>query len=431
MSSFSPADAPAEGPGGARKAAEAVARASYGKLVAFLAARSRDVVAAEDALSEAFAAALADWPVHGIPRTPEAWLLTVARRRLIDAARRRRSGEEAVPTLLLLADELEDGPGSETAIPDERLRLMFACAHPAIDAGVRAPLMLQTVLGFDAATIASAFLVAPSAMGQRLVRAKSRIRQAGIPFSVPDHEELPERLRAVLDAIYTIYTEGWSDPAGVQSRSRGLAEEAIWLGRLVASLLPQEPEALGLLALMLHAEARRDARRDAQGGFVPLDAQDPARWDAALIGEAEALLLAASRLDAPGRFQLEAAVQSAHAARRLTGATDWAAIVSLYDALLTLTGSTVVAINRAVALASCLGGAQGAATGVQALDALVPDAQLVAYQPYWAARAALLARAGDRAAAAEAYRRAIGLETDLAVRHFLQGELERIDASAG
>jgi RNA polymerase sigma-70 factor, ECF subfamily len=392
-----------------------VARRSYGKLVAFLAARTRDVAGAEDALSEAFAAALAEWPAGGIPRTPEAWLLTVARRRLVDAARRRRTSEEGAEVLQLLSGELEVND-----IPDERLRLMFACAHPALDAGVRAPLILQTVLGFDAATIASAFLIAPAAMGQRLVRAKSRIRQAGIPFHVPERAELAERLDAVLEAIYAIYAEGWSDPAGTQARSRGLAGEAIWLGRLVASLMPQEPEALGLLALMLHAEARRDARRDAQGEFVPLDEQDAARWDARLIDEAEALLFAASRMGRVGRFQLEAAVQSAHAARRSGRPTSWDAIVQLYDALLAITGSVVVAINRAVAL----GEAHGNDQGLEAVEKLKNDPRLVEYQPYWAARAALLARAGNAAAAAEAYRRAIGLEADPAVRRFLQRRLE-------
>ena len=406
-----------------------MARASYGKLVAFLAARTRDVAGAEDALSEAFAAALADWPRSGIPRAPEAWLLTVARRKLVDATRRRRSGEDAAPTLALLADEFDDADG-EAGIPDERLRLMFACAHPAIDAGVRAPLILQTVLGFDAAAIASAFLVAPSTMSQRLVRAKNRIRQAGIPFRVPERDELAARLPAVLEAIYAIYAEGWSDPAGTQARTRGLAEEGLWLGRLVASLLPQEPEALGLLALMLYAEARRGARRDVHGEFVPLDAQDPARWNAALIDEAEALLRSASRMGAAGRFQLEAAVQSAHAARRFDGRTDWAAIVALYDALLAITGSVVVAINRAVALAAHLDGPQGAAAGLAALDALRDDPQLAEYQPYWAARAALLARTVSVEAAAEAYRRAIGLESDPAVRRFLQGELSRLPIDA-
>lgn len=396
--------------------AEAVARASYGKLVAFLAARTRDVAAAEDALAEAFASALAEWPARGIPRTPEAWLLTVARRKLIDAARRRQTGDEAAPTLALLADELVDAAGGDAQIPDERLRLMFACAHPAIDEGVRAPLILQTVLGFDAASIASAFLVAPTAMSQRLVRAKNRIRQAGIPFRVPEREELAERLDAVLEAIYAVFAEGWSDPMGTQPRTRDLAEEGIWLGRLVATLLPEEPEALGLLALMLHADARRDARRGANGEFIPLAAQDPARWNVALIGEAEELLLRASRMGRHGRFQLEAAVQSAHAARRQGAGTDWAAIVQLYDALLAMTGSVVVAINRAVALAE----AHGAERGLTALDALQDDARLAQYQPYWAARAALLARSGNSPAAAEAYQRAIGLESDPAVRAFLQ-----------
>lgn len=404
-----------------RKAAEAAARRSYGKLVAFLAARTRDVAGAEDALAEAFAAALAEWPVNGVPRTPEAWLLTVARRRMIDAARRRKTAHEGADTVALLAGELADDE-DEHEIPDERLRLMFACAHPGIDAGVRAPLILQTVLGFDAATIASAFLVAPATMGQRLVRAKNRIRATGVPFRIPEREELADRLDAVLQAIYAIFTEGWSDPMGTQARSRGLTEEAIWLGRLVVSLLPDEAEALGLLSLMLHASARLEARRGAKGEFVPLERQDPARWNVALIDEAEALLVRASRLGAFNRFQLEAAVQSAHAARRLTGRTDWAAIVGLYDALLGLTGSVVVAVNRAVAI----GRTSGAGEGLRALDALQDDARLADFQPYWAARAALLAETGRAEEAAAAYRRAIGLESDPAVRDFLQGRLAEL-----
>jgi len=406
--------------GDVAQAAEAVARASYGKLIAFLAARTGDVAGAEDALSEAFASALVDWPAQGIPRTPEAWLLTVARRKMIDAARRRRTGDEAAALLELMAAALEPEPGGEAPIPDDRLRLMFACAHPAIDADVRAPLVLQTILGFDAATIASAFLVSPATMSQRLVRAKRRIKQAGVPFSVPAAADLRERLDAVLEAIYAAFAEGWADPAGTEARRRNLAEEGIWLGRLVASLLPAEPEALGLLALMLHAEARRDARRDAHGEFVPLDEQDPARWNAALIDEAEALLRRASDAGPSGRYQLEAAVQSAHAARRLTGKTDWAAIERLYDALFAVTGSPVVAINRAIAVAETRGPAEGLAL----LDALELDAALAArlaeYQPYWAARAALLARTGSAAAARDAYQRAIGLESDPAVRRFLQ-----------
>src|SRR6266851_1009595 len=401
---------------GARDTAEAVARRSYGKLVAYLAVRTGDVAGAEDALSDAFAAALADWPVRGVPENPEAWLIAVARRKRIDAARRRASGAAAAGHLRLIAEELEVAAATEVQIPDERLALMFACAHPAIDAAVRAPLVLQAVLGFDAATIGSAFLLAPATMGQRLVRAKQKIKQAGIPFRVPERAELGERLDAVLEAIYAVFAEGWSDPAGTDARRRNLAEEGIWLGRLVASLLPEQPEALGLLALMLHAEARRGARRDAYGEYVPLADQDPSLWNAQLIAEAEALLLRASSMGAIGRYQLEAAVQSAHAARRLTGRADWAAIESIYDTLLAITSSPVVAINRAIALAET----RGPAAGLSALATLADDARLAEYQPYWAARAGLLARAGDIDAAEAAYEQAIGLESDPAVRRFLQ-----------
>ena len=407
---------------GTRRAIELAARQSYGKRLAFLASRTRDLAGAEDALSDAFASALAVWPAQGVPRSPEAWLMAAARRRTIDAARRRRTQVGAIDPLSLFAEETRDAGDAAIDIPDDRLRLMFACAHPAIEPAVRAPLILQTVLGFDAGTIASAFLVAPAAMGQRLVRAKRKIRDAGIPFRVPEQDELEERLEAVLDAIYATFAQGWSDPAGTLARGRELAGEAIWLGRLVRSLLPGEPEALGLLALMLHAEARRAARRDADGGYVPLAEQDPGRWDAAAIDEAEALLHEASAMRRIGRFQLEAAVQSAHAARRATGRTDWAAIVDLYDALLADTRSPVVAINRAVALAEL----RGAAAGLLALDALADDRRLAEYQPYWAARAGLLARDGDRAAADQAYERAIGLEADPAVRRFLQQRREEI-----
>ncbi len=400
----------------ARTAAEGVARNSYGKLVAFLAAQTGNVSAAEDALSEAFAAALTEWPVKGIPETPEAWLMTVARRRIIDAARHRRTVNEASDHMRLIAEEIEASVSSDSDIPDRRLALMFACAHPAIDSGLHAPLILQTVLGFDAATVASAFLVAPSAMSQRLVRAKSKMKDAGIPFRVPEAGELHARLDAVLAAIYAAFAEGWSDPIGTEIRRRNLAEEGIWLGRLVVSLLPREPEALGLLALMLHAEARRGARRDAQGNYVPLAEQDPARWDAALIAEAETLLLQASRHGKIGRYQLEAAVQSAHVVRARTGVADWAAIEKLYDALFALTGSPVVALNRAVAVAET----RGAAAGLDALELLSDETRLVDYQPYWAARAGLLARAGRGDEAAAAYDRAIGLEPDPAVRAFLQ-----------
>jgi len=377
--------------------ADAVARRSYGKLVAFLVARTHDVAAAEDALSEAFAAALANWPLTGCPQNPEAWLLTAARRRMIDSMRRRRRDETASEQLKIMAE------GLDSEIPDKRLALMFVCAHPAIDAGIRAPLILQVVLGLDAKSIASAFLASPSAMSKRLVRAKDKIRQAGIPFAIPERKELPARLETVLDAIYAAFTEGWTDPGGTDAARRDLTEEVIFLARLVTQLLPQEPEALGLLALMLHAEARRSARRNAEGEYVPLAEQDPASWDSKLIAEAEALLLRASAHASLGRYQLEAALQSAHVHRSRTG------VIELYDALFALTGSPVVAINRALALGS-----------LEAMPNASADPRLAEYQPYWAARAELLARSGAYAEARQAYEIAIGLERDPAVRRFLQ-----------
>lgn len=399
----------------ASSTADAVARRSYGKLVAFLAARTRDVAAAEDALSDAFAAALTDWPRNGCPANPEAWLLTVARRKFIDVTRGRRRGELAAEELRVMAEGL-DAAAADVEIPDQRLAMMFACAHPAIDEGIRAPLILQAVLGLDAAMIASAFLISPATMGQRLVRAKHKIRQAGIPFRIPEREELRERLETVLDAIYAAFSEGWSDAAGTDMARRDLAEEAIFLCRVATELLPSEPEAKGLLALMLYAEARRRARRSVQGEYVPLTDQDPALWDSQMIDEAEALLFCASTLGCVGRYQLEGALQSAHVCRRRTGRANWAEVVQLYDALLALSGSPVVAINRAVAIAEI----HGARAALDAMQEVAGDARLAEYQPYWAARAELLARTGAVAEASYAYEIAIGLERDASVRRFLQ-----------
>ena len=410
-----------EGDAQARSTADAVARRSYGKLVAFLAARTRDVAAAEDALSEAFAAALADWPLKGCPANPEGWLLTVARRKVIDMHRGRRRHEIAAEQLHLLAEGLE-AAATETEIPDQRLALMFACGHPAIDAGVRAPLILQVVLGLDAKKIASAFLMSPTAMGKRLGRAKDKIRQAGIPFSVPEREELPGRLDTVLDAIYAAFTEGWTDPGGTDVVRRDLTDEAFFLVRLVTELLPKEAEALGLLALMLHAEARRRARRNGDGEYLPLANQDPSLWDWQMIEEAERLILRASALGSIGRYQLEGALQSAHVYRCRTGHANWGEVVQLYDALFALAGSPVVAVNRALAIAEL----QGAGAALDALQEVNADARLAAYQPYWAARAELLARKGAHGEARHAYEIAIGLERDPAVRRFLQQRLSAV-----
>jgi predicted RNA polymerase sigma factor len=398
-----------------RNVADAVARRSYGKLIAFLAARTRDVAAAEDALSKAFASALSDWPLNGCPSNPEAWLLTVARRNMIDVARRHSNGEAAVGQLQVLAEGF-DAVAADAEIPDRRLALMFACAHPAIEVGIRAPLMLQVVVGLDAKLIASAFLMSPAAMGKRLVRAKNKIRQAGIPFRVPERDELPGRLDTVLDAIYAAFAEGWTDPGGTDVARRDLTEEAMFLATLVTELLPREAEALGLLALMLHAEARRGARRTADGEFVPLAEQDPAVWDWQMIVAAEVLLRRASPLGPIGRYQLEGALQSAHMYRRRTGHANWADVVQLYDALFALTGSPVVALNRVLAIAEM----HGAATALDAMQELAADARLAEYQPYWAARAELLGRTGAHGEARRAYEVAIGLERDPAVRRFLQ-----------
>jgi RNA polymerase sigma-70 factor (ECF subfamily) len=404
--------------------ANAVARESYGKLVAFLAVRTRDVAAAEDALSEAFAAALKDWPVKGCPENPEAWLLTVARRKSIDTMRGQRRYELASDELESAAEILQSAP-LEAEIPDERLAMMFACAHPAIDAGIRAPLILQAVLGLDAARIASAFLMSPAAMGKRLVRAKFKIRQSAIPFRVPERTELPARLDTILDAIYAAFTEGWTDPGGVDAARRDLTQEAIFLARLVAGLLPKQAEALGLLALLLYADARRRARRSADGEFVPLAEQDTALWDGQQIGEAEALLRRAGALRSIGRFQLEAAVQSAHLDRRRTGRANWVDVVELYDGLFALAGSPVVAINRALAIAEVF----GAQAGLDAMPEAGGDVRLAEYQPYWAARAELLSRSGAIAEARKAYEIAIGLERDAAVSRFLERRLAALSTS--
>jgi RNA polymerase sigma-70 factor (ECF subfamily) len=401
----------------AGRTAERVARESYGRLVAFLAARTRDVAGAEDALSEAFAAALRTWPADGVPANPAAWLLTVARRRQTDSIRLRQTRTAGQEHVRMIADEIEAAAEEGQAIPDRRLALMFACAHPAIERGMRAPLILQVILGMTAEDIASAFLIPPATMGQRLVRAKARIRDAGIPFHVPEKEELPERLHAVLDAIYAAYSKGWSEVG--EAGTPELADEAIWLGRLVVSLMPEEPEAKGMLALMCYAEARRAARRAPDGAYVPLEEQDTSLWDDAQIALAEQLLHEANRGGPTGRYQLEAAIQSAHTARRLGGMSNWSVVVKLYDHLLALTRSPVVVLNRAIALAEI----EGPEPALNAIAPLASDKRMLGYQPYWAARGHLLARTGERTEAAEAFTVAVGLSTDDAVRAYLQSRL--------
>ncbi len=392
--------------------AEQVARDSYGRLIAFLAARSRDVAAAEDALAEAFRAALESWPGSGVPDKPEAWLLTAARRRQIDTARHARVQTDAMSTLLAVADEMQE-PAND-AFPDERLKLLFVCAHPAIDIAARTPLMLQTVLGLDAARIASAFLVKPAAMGQRLARAKAKIRGARIAFEVPEAKELPYRLDAVLEAVYATYGTGWDDVAGADPRRKGLAAEAITLGRLLLQLLPAEPEVQGLLALMLNCEARRDARLHKAGEYVPLSEQDTHRWNWTLLGEAHQLLLCAEQAGLIGCFQLEAAIQSVHTRRAMTGKTDWEEIALLYEGLVRLSPTTGAMVGRAAAVAE----ARNAAMGWSLLET-IPTESVTIYQPYWALAAHLLKSLSRIDEARIAYERAVGLCEDPIVRTFL------------
>jgi RNA polymerase sigma-70 factor (ECF subfamily) len=411
--------------GEADRAAERVARESYGRLLALLTARTRDVAEAEDALGEAFAAALRHWPIDGVPDNPQAWLLTAARRRQTDVMRKRQTRDAGEAHVQLIGAELDALAHNPDAVPDRRLALMFACAHPAIERSVRTPLILQTILGLTAEDMAPAFLLPPKTMGQRLSRAKLRIRDAGIPFSEPGHAELPERLAAVLDAIYAAYTKGWNEVG--EDGLPELADEAIWLGRLVVSLLPDEPEAKGMLALMLYTAARRAARRDAAGAYVPLEQQDTNLWDVAALVLAENLLRQANAGGPSGRYQIEAAIQSAHVARCFTGASNWTAVVALYDHLLTLTGSPVVILNRAVARAEV----DGPRAALADLALLEDDKRMQSYQPYWAATGHLLARAGETAAAVEALSVAIGLTTDDAIKGYLLGRLAILRGGQG
>jgi RNA polymerase sigma-70 factor (ECF subfamily) len=343
---------------------------------------------------------------------------------MIDAARRSSTRRASEPALTLLAEEAQAG-AEASGFPDERLKLLFVCAHPAIDPAARTPLMLQTVLGLDAARIASAFLVSPAAMSQRLVRAKAKIRAARVPFEPPGPEEARARLADVLEAVYAVYGAGWEDAAGADPQRRGLSEEAIWLARLLVELAPGDPEAAGLLALLLHCEARRGARRTREGGYVPLTEQDACLWDLGMIGEAEGLLRGALASGAIGRFQLEAAIQSADAARAVTGRTDWAGIALLYDRLVALAPTLGALVGRAAAA----GEAYGAAAGLAALEEIPEDA-VSAYQPYWAARAHLLARLGRQDEAMTAYDRAIGLAEDPAARDFLLRRKASLDRPA-
>ena len=395
-------------------AIEAVALDSYGRLVAYIASRTGDIADAQDALSEALVAALETWPTNGVPDKPEAWLLHVARNRLIDASRREQTRRDAEPSLQQLAEETEATTTDHESFPDERLKLLFVCAHPAIDPPARTPLMLQAVLGIDAARIASAFLVSPAAMSQRLVRAKNKIRDAGIPFRVPEPPEWDERVSFVLDAIYAAYTTGWESLMETASTHHALAAEAITLGRMLTQLMPQEPEALGLLALILHCEARREARYTSDGKFVPLDQQDTTLWSQSMIAEAEKHLRSAAAFKHMGRCQLEAAIQSLHANRARSGRIDWKEIALLYEGLVRIAPGIGSFVGRAVAIAQAGDPAAGFAVLQQ-----IPTDRTANYQPYWAARGHLLQLLNRKDEAREAFNRAASLTDDPVLREYL------------
>jgi RNA polymerase sigma-70 factor (ECF subfamily) len=407
-----------DGPGPAARSAGVAARDSYGRLLALLAASTSDLAAAEDALADAFERALRTWPAQGVPGNPDGWLLTVARNRLRDEQKSARV-QRAVPLeagrdTLAHVDDID-----VDAIPDRRLELMLVCAHPAIDPAVRTPLMLNTVLGFTAEQVGHAFSVPTSTMATRLVRAKKRVKAAGIPFRVPDRADLPARMASVLEAVYGAYVIDWATgPQARQLPSEALSSEALHLAEVLTTLVPGDPEARGLAALIELSAARAPARADAGGRFVPLADQDPARWDQRLIARAHEHLRAAHALGQLGRFQLEAAIQAVHCARKPDGPTDWPQLLILHRILQAVAPS----LGSGVALAAVTAEVEGPAAGLATLDALLREAGQHArrFQPARATRAHLLDRLGRKEEAVAAYESAISLTHDSAERQYLE-----------
>lgn len=399
---------------------ERVARTVYGRLIAILAKDSGDIAAAEDALADAFARALENWAAKGIPDSPESWLVTVARNRITDRLRSSAHKTSVAGDTLEKMERRSDAAIASTlnilqtgAVPDERLKLMFVCAHPAIDASIRTPLMLQSVLGLEADTIARAFAVPTATMAQRLVRAKRKIKQAAIPFILPDQSQMKERLESVLEAIYGAYASHWLS-VDQDATSADLCHEAMFLADLIVDLLPDHAETLGLASLMWFIHARLPARASNDEAFVPLSKQDPDLWNRMALSRAHALLERAREQNQLGRYQLEAAIQSVHARRAMGEAVNWQAIVQLYEGVMALAPT----LGAAVARAAAVGEAYGPDAGLGALEKLEDDS-VKAFQPAWVVRAYLLTKSGQINAAQNAYEKAIALTTDLPVRRFL------------
>ena len=394
-------------------------KASYGKILARLCARSGDLQACEDAISHAFSSAFEHWREGEIPETPEAWVFKAAKNKLVDSKRRDQRFMNLEAGIAQMTEELaeQDFEGFQ----DQRMKLLFMCAHPSIDEAVRTPLMLQTVLGLEASQIASAFLTSPEAMSKKLVRAKQKIKLAGIEFVVPDGEHLFERTEYVAEAIYAIYGKSWDALGSPAATSSDLDQEAIFLAELLVQLLPDQPEAKGLLAYILFCESRKVARQTEVGEYVPLDEQNPKLWNNGSIARADQLLQQAFQLARIGRFQIEAAIQSAHTARILFGINNWGAILGLYDGLISHTPTVGSVVGRASALSRV----RNPEDGLKALDE-IPTDLIRSYQPYWALKASLHSELGQTALALSSYESAIGLCQNESVRNFLIEKRERV-----
>ncbi|WP_158893559.1 RNA polymerase sigma factor [Amycolatopsis anabasis] len=407
---------------------EAVFREERGRLLAALVRRFGDLDLAEEVTSEAIEAALARWPVDGVPPKPGAWLMTTARRKAVDRLRRDQAFAARLAILQVEADRAESAPASDvdSELPDERLQLFFTCAHPALAAEDRGALTLRCLAGLATPEVARAFLVPPATMAKRIVRAKKKIREARIPFRVPGADELPERLPGVLQVVYSIFTEGYAATSGPRLQRLDLAEEAIRLARILRRLLPAEREVAGLLGLMLLIHARRGARTGPDGTPVLLDEQDRGRWDRAMIEEGRGLVSVALTGGPPGPYGVQGAIAALHDEAADLATTDWPQIVALYDVLLALTPSPIVALNRAAAVAM----RDGPAAGLALLDELASEPLLRGYHPYPAARADLLHRLGRHAEAAAAYREALALAGTEPERAHLRRRLDAIERSS-